>query len=431
MRWLMVSESTPYDAHGGTEIYVRRLSQALLARGFEVSWAHYSERESGITQKEANDDPIHYYHISSRRQVGGREQAWQIAPIGLDGFKDVLRQAKPDFVHFHGFGQNQSPEHFAAAKQAGAKVLLTYHSPGQSCPRWDLLYKGRDMCSGEIDIQKCTDCVLHRIGIPAPARSVLANVDTSWIARILPYRAQHPFVRRRGIIDYRNRWMQGMALPDRVLWHAAWVRDLLLRNEISEDRLLHLQLPPPEPRKEVSDNPGHRSDTRNFVFIGRLSDIKGVHILTEAVGLLPGNKKLQVQIVGAKGPDEYMRKIELECAKDPRLQLVPPVPPDRIPDLLRKADAVIVPSLWPETGPYTVLEALWEGTPVVGSDRAGIRELLDQCGGGVLFEAGNPKQLARLLMECDFHGMRRDPTNLQTNWRQSFDRQLIALLEVL
>lgn len=430
MRWLMVSEATPYEAHGGTELYVQRLSEALLARGVEVSWAYYSKRELGMAQMETNDDPICYYQISARRHAGDRIQAWQIAPVGLDEFQEVLRRAKPDCVHFHGFGQNQSPEHFAAAKAFGARVLLTYHSPGQSCSRWNLLYKGREMCSGKIDVRRCTDCVLQRIGIPAPARNVLARVDMSWFANILPHGAQHPFVRRRGMTDYRDRWIQGMAVPDKILWHAAWVRELLLLNEISEDRLFHLQLPPPSSTGKVNNNHRHVSDIRKFVFIGRLSDIKGVHIITEAVSLLPRSATIEVQIVGAMGPDEYMRRIESECAKDPRLQLVPPVPPDKISELLRAADAVIVPSLWPETGPYTVLESLWEGTPVVGSDRAGIRELVDKCGGGVLFEAGNPQQLARLLMECDFQSMRRDPAVLQATWRQVFDTQLAALIEV-
>jgi glycosyltransferase involved in cell wall biosynthesis len=75
-----------------------------------------------------------------------------------------------------------------------------------------------------------------------------------------------------------------------------------------------------------------------------------------------------------------------------------------------------------------VLEALCTGTPVVGSDRAGIRELINTWGGGVLFEAGNASQLAHLLVECDFQSMKRDPTPIQASWREQFSRSLNALV---
>ena len=430
MRWLMVSQDTQREAIGGTELYVLRLAEALIAEGVAVAWVHYCDGEPGLVEDNLRGNDIDYFRITARHHGGGRELAWQIEPIGLDEFREVLRRIQPDCVHFHGFGRNQSPEHFAAAKQSGAKVFMTYHSPGQSCARWDLLYKGREMCTGEIDVTRCTDCCLHRIGVPEPVRSVLARVDVSNLARLLPYSAQHPLARRKGIKDYQCRWNEGMAIPDKILWHAEWVRDLLLRNGISEERLQHLPLPPPRPADEgpIGDKSG--TTTRKFLYIGRLSDIKGVHVITEAVRLLPLSADIEVQIIGAKGPEEYFRRIARGCESDPRLRLMPPIPFDEIPCLMRAADAVIVPSLWPETGPYTVLEALWTGTPVIGSDRAGIRELL-KAGGGLLFEPGNSQQLARLLVECDFRAMRCNPIAFQSNWKGGFSERLDALCGVL
>jgi glycosyltransferase involved in cell wall biosynthesis len=429
MRWLMVSQDTPRDVLGGTELYVRRLSDALLQRGAEISWAYYSEGEPGLAEDGADGDGIAYYKISGRNQSRTREQAWQIDPLGLHEFRKVLELARPDCVHFNGFGRNQSPEHFAAAKQAGATVLMTYHSPGQSCSRWDLLYKGRDVCSGLIDIERCTDCALHRIGVPGPMRAVLSRADLSQFAQVLPHSVQHPFVRRKGLQDYRGRWQEGMAEPDKIVWHASWVRDLLLLNGIQEDRLYYLPLPPPESFNVTERIEYCPREYRKFVFIGRLTDIKGAHVLSEAVRLIAPEVKVEVLLVGARGPDEYLERIQSECAKDPRVRLVPPVAYPLIPYMMRDSDAVIVPSLWPETGPYTVLEALWTGTPVVGSDRAGIHELIEKWGGGILFEAGNASQLACLLTECDFQALRRNPTVFQKKWCDDFNAQLFALTQ--
>ena len=431
MRWLMVSQDTPRDVLGGTELYVRRLSDALLRRGADLSWAYYSEGEPHLAQEGADEDGIEYYKISGRNESRTREQAWQIDPLGLNEFRKVLELARPDCVHFNGFGRNQAPEHFAAAKEAGATVLMTYHSPGKSCSRWDLLYNGKDVCSGLIDIERCTSCALHRIGVPGPMRAILSRADLSQIAQVLPHSIQHPFVRRKGLQDYQRRWQEGMATPDKIVWHATWVRDLLLLNGIQEDRLYYLPLPPPDDFTVTDMKEQVPRDYRKFVFIGRLTDIKGAHVLTEAVQLIPPEAKIEVLLVGAKGPDEYLERIQRECAKDTRVKLVPPIAFNLIPDMMRDSDAVIVPSLWPETGPYTVLEALWTGTPVVGSDRAGIHELIEKWGGGVLFEAGNASQLARVLTECDFQALRRDPTDFRTKWSDDFNAQLDALTQLV
>jgi glycosyltransferase involved in cell wall biosynthesis len=428
MRWLMVSQSTADQAVGGTEQYVRRLSECLLARGVEVAWVHYDTENADLEVRESAAGRIRYSQIHVRQAADRREQGWRIDPVGLDEFKAVLRDVQPEVVHFHGFGRSQSPEHFEAAKQSGARVLMTYHAPGQSCSRWDLLYKGGEMCSGAIDVSRCTDCALHRAGVPAPLRLPLSRMDFSGLAQILPYSVQHPLVRRKGLIDYRRRWKQGMAMPDKILWHANWVRDILLRNGVSEHRLHWLPLPPPS-EPTVAAQPGTRDPmVRRFVYFGRLSDIKGVHILIDAVGLLPPIPKFEVLIFGAKGREEYFNEIQRACAKDARIRLMPPVDAEHVPALMRTADAVIVPSLWPETGPYTVLEALWAGTPVVGTDRAGIRELIDRWGGGVLFEPGNVKQLAKVLSDCHFTAMRRAPDEFRAAWLNGFERALEGLV---
>ena len=75
-----------------------------------------------------------------------------------------------------------------------------------------------------------------------------------------------------------------------------------------------------------------------------------------------------------------------------------------------------------------MLEALWTGTPVIGSDRGGIGELVGQWGGGVLFDPGDAKQLANLLSKLDFYSMRRDPAAFQTAWLKSFEDALETLL---
>lgn len=62
-------------------------------------------------------------------------------------------------------------------------------------------------------------------------------------------------------------------------------------------------------------------------------------------------------------------------------------------EVYQKIRAVIVPSVWFEPWPYTIVEALLSGRYVIASRIGGIPEQVDTCKGVSLFEAGNSDQL--------------------------------------
>jgi glycosyltransferase involved in cell wall biosynthesis len=66
-----------------------------------------------------------------------------------------------------------------------------------------------------------------------------------------------------------------------------------------------------------------------------------------------------------------------------------------MPDFLRSLDVLVVPSLWPENQPLTVLEALATNTPVLASRVDGIRELLTD--EALLFDVNSAASLAARL----------------------------------
>jgi glycosyltransferase involved in cell wall biosynthesis len=66
-------------------------------------------------------------------------------------------------------------------------------------------------------------------------------------------------------------------------------------------------------------------------------------------------------------------------------------------ETIRKYDALVVPSVWLETGPLVVLEAFAAGVPVIGSRLGGIAEMVRDGEDGLLFEAGCPSKLASAI----------------------------------
>ena len=68
-------------------------------------------------------------------------------------------------------------------------------------------------------------------------------------------------------------------------------------------------------------------------------------------------------------------------------------------ELIRKARFSVCPSEWYENCPFSVLESLLLGTPVLGADIGGIPELIDAGITGELFESGNKEDLKEKILE--------------------------------
>ena len=75
-------------------------------------------------------------------------------------------------------------------------------------------------------------------------------------------------------------------------------------------------------------------------------------------------------------------------------------------DLIRNSLGVVVPSLWYEPLPTTVLEAFAYGRPVIGSAIGGIPELINDREDGLIFPAGEQQALREHILWLIEHPQR-------------------------
>ena len=66
-------------------------------------------------------------------------------------------------------------------------------------------------------------------------------------------------------------------------------------------------------------------------------------------------------------------------------------------ELLQSSLASVVPSLWYENMPNSLLESLACGTPVIASDLGSMHDIIHGSGAGLLFGTGDPVALANAL----------------------------------
>ena len=128
-----------------------------------------------------------------------------------------------------------------------------------------------------------------------------------------------------------------------------------------------------------------------FVYCGRLDNLKGVGTLLRAAALA----KQPVTIVG-RGPEEAnLRKLSEELGVD--AMFTGHLTKDALVGAIQSARAIVVPSETNENAPLSVLEAYAAARPVIGSNIAGIPELVREDETGALFPTGDVQALAAAL----------------------------------
>lgn len=158
---------------------------------------------------------------------------------------------------------------------------------------------------------------------------------------------------------------------------------LVIPNGISTRRFA--SVPPPDPA------------SRTVVFLGRLEQRKGAHVLLAAVPRLRERVPSVRVVIAGDGPAR--RALEESVPADARdaVEFRGRVEPERLADLFAEASVVCVPSLGGESFGIVLLEAMAAGRPVVASAIPGYAAVVRDGTDGTLVPPGDPEALASSL----------------------------------
>jgi glycosyltransferase involved in cell wall biosynthesis len=321
-------------------------------------------------------------------------------PIEIPRFHTLLADLKPDIVHFHDFSIGASRLHLRAAKAAGARIVMSYHSPGQSCVQRSLLFRGRTPCDGRILRRRCTSCRLSAAGAPALLSDLIAGLP----AGLAGADSISPLGRALSAKAMTNRfieaWAECIDSVDTFQVHARWSQRLLEQNGVPRHKIAFVAtgLPYRNGREQQRPPRSARGPLR-VVFAGRCDPVKGIDVLIEAVKNLEPSRPMTVSFFGPGWEQPFAERLLERMVGDGRFNSPRIVQAGELPGILAQHDVAVVPSIGLETGPLVVLEAFAVGLPVIGSRLGGIAELVRDRVDGVLFEPGDAQALAKILRE--------------------------------
>lgn len=275
-------------------------------------------------------------------------------------FTSLLEVFKPDILHVHNIHSYLSPLICQVAKEKGIKVVWTLHDYKLICPAYTCL------CHGEI----CERCFVNK-----------SNVFTH---KCMKNSYSASFIGWLEALYWNHKKIQN--ITDCFISPSLFLKSKMIQAGF------------PEKKIEVLHNFMVNKISHSFYkedyycYVGRLSREKGVDTLLEAAQHLP----YKLKIIG-EGPllNLYRKKY-----KSPKIEFLDQQPREKVLDLVCKAKCLVIPSIWYENNPFSIIEALCMGTPVIGSEIGGIPELIEKSQNGFLFTPGSIAELQNNISNC-------------------------------
>lgn len=364
-----------YQHRGGEDTVVAAEVELLRHAGHEVHLEVVTNDAIGTMQDKAR--------AFLNTPYDARRKAWLTA---------ICKRQNVDLVHIHNFFPLLTPAVHEAAAELGLPVVQTLHNY-------------RVLCAGAFflrDGQICEKCL---------------SGNRAW-----------------GVIHrcYRNSLPGSLAvvrMQNRASHTGTWQRHVhrfIALTEFGKQKFVAGGLP--AERIAIKPNfvpapPAFSAGRRKgALFVGRLSPEKGVRNLIDAWRHMPD---IPLTVIG-DGP-------EFDTLKDiapPNVTFAGRQTADRVASHMAQAEALIMPSIWYEGFPMTVVEAFSLSLPVIASDIGALGEVVVKGRNGAHFAAGNiqnlvetvsrlfadPQELHRLGLgaRADYEGLYTAYANLDT-----------------
>lgn len=218
----------------------------------------------------------------------------------------------------------------------------------------------------------------------------ITNAYTKWCNARRPDRNIKNYLSTRRSLS-GVRYLQGIIVA------STYMKKRLMVNEVPES-LIHV-LPYFIVDESHNDVDYTQEKSNRILFVGRLSEVKGVEVLLEALAILPTNYELVIAGDGYNKKNIEDRLHTLGLAEERVIFDGYIDSQDRLRELYQSATVVAVPSLWPEPFGIVGLEAFTYGKPVVAFSVGGIPEWLADGEVGLLAKPGDAHDLAAKLLQ--------------------------------
>ncbi len=377
-----------YPEHrAGTETYVLSLAKGLIAENWQVSVIIAAVGKKSYFY---NFNEIKVYAISVPEKISVKELNGINEPSNLKEFGNILKQIKPDIVHFHSFSRSFTRFHLKKAYDLGTKVFFTAHLGGIFCARGDLLLFGKKQCNAKIKIYRCSACFAS--AKYSKSKAVLGAITASVISKTaLIYK--FPAL---NLIPNKLQSMQYLAkYTHQCIAIAHWIEKAFFINKIEQTKVLTQAI---DTSKFTVAGSKSVNQKLKIGFVGRMNPSKGILILFDALSKYNLYEKINLEIITIKDKSEieFYSKMKQKFKELNYSKWNENITHKEINIIMDSWDLLVFPSFY-EVAPLTILETYAKKIPVIGSDYPAIAEMIDDNKTGLIFKNGDSDDLFKKL----------------------------------
>ena len=366
----------PYEL-GGTEVYVKALTEAIRHKGHEIfviTTRPPGKGLRGVVNETVNGIPVYrfypwniYWGYRAQEKSLYLKPLWHFVeqwnPQVYLSLRRILEKELPDLVHINNMG-GFSNSIFWACKGSNRKVVYTLHDYISICPKSILLRANLEICR----TNRLPCKVYQMIKRWSFKGKVDLFISPSYFNAEL--HMQHGFLKNG----------QYAVLP--------------LGIEMTADELC-----------QISSSASFRTQDNfiNLLYLGQVVPHKGLSVLAKAFKAA-NRSDLRLHIAG---DGDYVGQLEAELKDCSNVDFHGHVSGEKKERLFLASDAFVLPSVCYDNAPVTIPEAYKHGLPVVGSNIGGIPEMIQENKTGFLFEPGNAAALASILRSISLEQLGR------------------------
>ena len=370
-----------YYEWGGPERYLFNITNILKAAGHEVvpfSVQHEDNQRSefarffvpaisGSRAKRFNEESL------TPSLVWRKLERTFYSPNVESSLGRLIDETRPDVAYLMQFMRHLSPAVIVAAKRRRLPVVVRLSDYELVCPEAHLLRQGR----------VCEDCVSSGSFWPSVRHGCVNNSRLQSAVNALA-RELHD---ANGYLNLIDR----MVTPSRV------VLEKMVEGGFARERLT--TIPTFVDSERFTPGSVLASQRKAIAYVGQLRPEKGVDVLLKAWSAVKPEaheKGIRLVIAGS-GPPEYMQELHGLAADDATVSFVGALDADGVARLYQDARVTVIPSVWYENLPNSLLESYAAGTPVVASAIGSLAEFVTNEQTGWTFTPGDAADLARKL----------------------------------
>lgn len=350
--------------NGGSETYIFRLGETLTALGHEVQFFGM-EHEGRCVGNRVNAYTADMdFHGASKLDKLTYPVRTIYSAQARRKLRLVLEDFQPHVCHLNNFNYQLTPSiileivKWRKETRRDCRIVFTAHDFQLVCPNHMLNNPNtRENC------EKCLgghfmNCVKGKCIHGSTAKSAIGAMEAIlWNA----------------VKVYRH--------IDTIICCSRFLKGKMDTNPLLADKTLAMHNFVDRPEAAAADKGDY------VLYFGRYSEEKGVRLLLEAARALPETPF----VFAGKGP------LEGELQGVPNIRNVGFQSGEELARLIREARFSLCPSQWYENCPFSVMESIAHGTPVLGADIGGIPELVIPGETGALFTPGDAADLTEKL----------------------------------